>query len=131
MKQAKKRKTIVVVEDEIALQKVLVEWLESEGFRAVGITDGQEALEQIPRILPDLVFLDIILPHRNGFEVLEEISKNPKSSHIPVIVLTNLGDYQERKKALELGAKSYLIKADYDFVAMKKVIKEILADSSL
>lgn len=121
-----RKKRVAVVEDEQAIQKVLVEWLESEGYEALGITDGQEALEVIPKQLPDLVLLDIILPEVNGFKVMKELKKNPKTADIPVIVMTNLGDDEDRKQALDLGARDYLIKAEYDFPAIKEIISEAL-----
>ncbi len=117
---------IAVVEDEEALQRVLVELLKMSGYDAAGITTGTEAVEMIPKLLPDLILLDIILPELNGFEVMRKLSANPLTAKIPIIVLTNLADGRERRQAMELGAKDYLVKADYDFQTIQKIIKEIL-----
>lgn len=122
-------KRIMVVEDEEALQRVLVEWLRGEGYEALGATTGAEALDLIPRELPDLILLDIILPEVNGFEVMIKLRSDPVLSKIPIIVLTNLGDEEDRKRALELGAKNYLVKAEYDFESMRKIISETLSSS--
>lgn len=117
---------IAVVEDEEALQLVLLEWLTSEGFKAFGITTGKEALEVIPKKLPDLILLDIILPEVDGFEVMKKLGENPQTANIPIIVLTNLPDEEEHKMAMFLGAKEYLVKVDYDFPALKKIINRVL-----
>lgn len=117
---------IAVVEDEEALQRVMVEWLKLSGFSAFGITTGDEAVEIIPKTLPDLILLDIILPGINGFEVMRELKQNPATAKIPVIVLTNLADENEKKQALEQGAREYLVKADYDFQTVQKIIKQTL-----
>lgn len=117
----------MVVEDEAALQNVVVEWLKSLGYEAFGVTTGKEALEIVGKELPDLILLDIILPEINGFEVMRRLAQDPGLSKIPIIVLTNLGDEEDRKRALELGAKNYLVKAEYDFEAMRKIIEETLS----
>lgn len=120
------KQKILVVEDETALQRVLVEWLESEGYEARGATTGREALKLVSQELPDLILLDIILPEINGLEVMRELAKDVKFAKIPVIVLTNLGDEYNRQRALALGAKNFLVKAEYDFSAMKKIIEQNL-----
>lgn len=114
---------IAVVEDEETLQRVLVEWLESEGYAAIGITTGREAVDRIPQETPALILLDIILPELNGFEVLKALKENPATVNIPIVVLSNLGDGEQQKQAMTLGAADYLIKAEHDFESMKKIIK--------
>ncbi len=121
-----KKPKIAIVEDEESLQRVLMEWFKLSGYDVVGITTGTEALEVIPKVLPDLILLDIILPEINGFEVMRKLSSDPTTSKIPIVVLTNLGDEPEKKQAFELGAREYLVKADYDFIIIEKIIKEIL-----
>lgn len=122
----KQKSRIVVVEDEQALQSVMVEWLQSEGHEAYGITTGAQAFEKIPEIMPDLIFMDIILPEMNGLEVVARLKADPKIAKIPVIVMTNLALEEERKKAESLGVKEYLIKTDYDFASLNKIIKKYL-----
>ncbi len=126
MNRKNRKLKIAVVEDEDAIQRVLAEWLMLEGYEAIRITTGREAVEVIPRELPDLILLDLILPELNGFEVMIELSKNPKTRSIPVVVITNLGDEEDRKRAIALGARNYLVKAEYDFSAIKNVINSAL-----
>lgn len=121
------KKKVLVVEDETALLNVLIEWLKIEGYDASGINTGQGAAEKIAKDLPDLVLLDIILPGKNGFEVMKELSASGKTAKTPIIILTNLGDERERRVAMDLGARAYLVKSENDFVAIKKTIEKILA----
>ncbi|MBI4050157.1 MAG: response regulator [Candidatus Doudnabacteria bacterium] len=120
------RLKIAVVEDEEALQRVLCEWLESEGYQAIGITTGPEAVRRIPQEKPALILLDIILPELNGFEVMKILKDNPATANIPIVVLSNLGDGEQQARASALGAASYLIKAEHDFASMKKIINGTL-----
>ena len=120
------KKKIMVVEDETALQKVLVEWLKTEGFDVAAASTGLEAVKMIPEELPDLILLDIILPEMDGFEVMRELAKNPATASIPIIILSNLGDEENRNLALQLGAKSFLVKAEYDLPGVKKKIQEVI-----
>jgi len=117
---------IVLVEDEAILQRALAEWLESAGHEVLALTTGQEALEVIPQEMPDLVLLDIILPGVNGMEVLKELKADPNTKKIPIVVLTNLGDEQNRKRALSLGAEDYLVKAGHDLDSVNKIVNKIL-----
>lgn len=130
MAEFRRKQTVAVVEDEQALQRVLVEWLRSEGYAAIAITDGEEAIQKITRELPDLILLDIILPKVDGFTVMQKLKENPATADIPIIVMTNLGDDEERRRALDLGAKNYLVKAEYDFEAVKSIIGKALSGSS-
>ncbi|MDP3741405.1 MAG: response regulator [bacterium] len=120
------KRKILVVEDETALLNVLVEWLKIEGYEGIGVATGHEAAAVARKNLPDLILLDIILPGKNGFEVMKELSEDPKTASIPVVILTNLGDQQERRTAMSLGAKGYLVKAENDFVSIKKMIGQAL-----
>lgn len=106
-------KKILVIEDEATLQKALVEVLEQSGYDASSALDGERGLELAKQDLPDLILLDIILPKLDGFDVLKGLKGDQKTANIPVIILTNLGDVSSVQQALELGANSYLVKADF------------------
>jgi len=116
---------ILVVEDEFFLRTILEKKLQAEGFETVVATDGQEALEKIVSEKPDLILLDIILPKKNGFEVLEEIKRDPYLAQIPVIVVSNLGQEIDIERAKKLGVNDYLIKAHTSLDLISKKIKEI------
>ncbi len=115
-------KTILFIEDESTLQKTLGEVLMRENFKVANALNGQAGLELALKIKPDLILLDLILPKMDGFEVLERLKKNPETKDIPVIILTNLERTEDVDKALELGATTYLVKANYD---LKEVIEKV------
>jgi len=76
--------------------------------------------------LPDLILLDIILPKKDGFEVLKWLKADPKTADIPIIILTNLSDISSVQQALELGANSYLVKADFHLDDVIKKVEQTL-----
>ncbi|MFA6896955.1 MAG: response regulator [Patescibacteria group bacterium] len=119
-------KKILVVEDEATLQKALVEVLEQSGYDAIFALDGEIGFEMATRELPDLILLDIILPKKDGFEVLKGLKADPKTADIPIIILTNLSDISSVQQALELGANSYLVKADFHLDDVIKKVEQTL-----
>jgi two-component system response regulator VicR len=119
-------KKILFVEDEPSLQKAISELLNQEGYEVLTASDGEEGLKRAKDKDPDLILLDLILPKKDGFEVLKEIKEDEKMKDIPVIVLTNLEGIGDVEKALTLGAKTYLVKANYDLEDVLKMVKENL-----
>lgn len=106
-------KKILVIEDEATLQNAMVEVLTQSGYETLSALDGELGFNLATKELPDLILLDIILPKMDGFEVLKGLKANPQTANIPIIILTNLGDVSSVQQALELGANSYLVKADF------------------
>jgi len=100
-------KTILVVEDEIAISIVLKAYLEKDGFTVVQAFNGNEALEKFDREKPMLVLLDIMLPDLDGWSILQHIRKK---SSCPVIMLTALGDIDNKLNGLNQGADDYISK---------------------
>lgn len=121
-----KNKKILIIEDDLTLRNALTEFLEADNFTVVVASDGEEGLALIGEIKPDLVLLDIILPKKNGFEVLKEMKSDNEVSDIPVMLLTNLGSLDDIEKALALGATTYLVKGDYQIKEIVEKIKNIL-----
>lgn len=119
-------KRILIIEDDLTLRNVLSEFLETEGFSVGVASDGEEGLTMIKEFNPDIVLLDIILPKKNGFEVLKEVRNSEEKLSIPFVLLTNLGSLDDIEKALELGATTYLVKGDYQVKEIVEKIKEIL-----
>ncbi|OGI25181.1 MAG: hypothetical protein A3J76_03220 [Candidatus Moranbacteria bacterium RBG_13_45_13] len=118
------KKKILIVEDDKSLQNALVEMISQEGFDSESASDGEEALVKVRSYLPDLVLLDIILPKKNGYEVLEEIKKDEKLKAIPVLILTNLEEVDNVQKALDFGATTFMVKSDF---SLKDVVEKIRA----
>jgi DNA-binding response OmpR family regulator len=117
---------ILFIEDEPTLQKELKEILEQEKFKTFSAFDGEEGLKKAKEEKPNLILLDLILPKKDGFEVVKELKADEKLKDIPVIVLTNLEGVGDVEKALELGATTYLVKANYKLEDVVSKIKEIL-----
>ena len=121
-----KKKKILVIEDEASLQETIGEYLTDEKFEVLSALDGAKGLELAKTEMPDLVILDIILPKMDGYTVLDEIKKDPKTKAIPVILLTNLESAEDVQKAFEKGATTYLVKSNYKLEEIVAKIKETL-----
>src|SRR5436190_21437309 len=99
--------TILLVDDEDAVQKLLTYPLEREGYRVVSARDGEEALDRLADANPDLVVLDIMLPRLDGLEVCKRLRAR---STVPIIMLTARDDELDKVVGLELGADDYITK---------------------
>ncbi len=117
-------KRILFIEDESALQKTLGEVLRENGYEVISALDGETGIKSAKTKKPDLILLDLILPKLSGFEVLKQLKKDEETKNIPVIVLTNLEEVKDVEKAMELGATTYLVKANY---SLKEVVDKIKA----
>lgn len=121
-------KTILVIEDEGALQRAMGDMLKSNGYRVLQALDGETGLRLAASEKPHLILLDVILPQKDGFDVLTKIRSSPETSSIPVIVLTNLEGSEEVEKAISLGARTYLVKAHYSLEEILSKIKSVLGE---
>ena len=120
-------KKILFIEDESALQKTFGDILKKEGYEMVSALDGEIGLKFAKTQKPDLILLDLILPRMNGFELLEKLKDDPETKDIPVVILTNVGRTEEVGRAIELGAKTYLVKANYTLQEIIEKVKQSLA----
>lgn len=119
-------KRILIVEDDLHISKVYEIQLAREGFFTILARDGEEALKLFEKENPDIVILDLMIPKKDGFEVLEEIRKNSKYSKIPILILSNLGQKTDESRALKLGATEYLVKIDHPIQEVVNKIKSYL-----
>lgn len=117
---------ILFIEDEPTLQKTLGDALKGENYEIITASDGESGLKIAQTEKPDLILLDLILPKKDGFSVLQELKKDEALKNIPVIVLTNLEGTADVEKVLELGATTYLVKANYDLQEVLAKIKQTL-----
>ena len=101
------RQKILVADDEASIRRILETRLKMVGYDVVTAEDGEEAVEVFNKTNPDLVVLDVMMPKMDGYGVTREIRR---TSDIPIIILTALGDVSERITGLELGADDYVIK---------------------
>ncbi|MEK7646959.1 MAG: response regulator [Patescibacteria group bacterium] len=121
---------ILIVEDEDFLRQVMEDNFISAGYAVDLATDGEEAMEQISHKKPDLILLDLLLPKKDGFYVLEEVKKSSEWGLIPIIVLSNLGQDTEIKKALEMGANDYFVKSQHPIQEVVERVKDFLEGRS-
>ena len=117
---------ILVVEDDSFLLQMYATKLETEEYKVFTASTGSEALSLVEKEDLDLILLDLNLPEVDGFNVLEELKSNPKTKHIPVLVLTNFSQKEDIDRCLDLGAEDFLIKAHFVPSEVIEKIKKIL-----
>ena len=122
----KKKLKVLVVEDEEILLTALTEELKQEGFEVAGAKDGVEGVAKAASEKPDLILLDLVMPKLDGIGALKQMKENAETKDIPVVILTNLSDYEKISDALSLGAMDYLVKANYRLEELINKIKTVL-----
>ncbi len=118
---------IVVAEDDKLISGSLCDALKAESHEPTPAYDGQEALDKIKELIPDLVLLDIMMPKMDGISVLTELRANAPTAEVPVIVLTNIGDVETISKIVSAGAADYLLKSDQSVDDIITKVKDVLA----
>lgn len=117
------RKRILVVDDEPEVRAVLTEYLSHEGFEALGVASGEEALDRIPDLRPHLVLLDIRMPGLSGVETLRRIKT--LSQPPPVVIVSGIGDLDTAQRTLAMGAADYVTKP-FDLQYLDSVLEILL-----
>jgi DNA-binding response OmpR family regulator len=117
---------ILIVEDKDFLVRTLKDNLIAEGYSVNVARNGEEAVDRIKKSKPSLILLDILMPKKDGFYVLEEVKRNSDWKLIPIIVLSNLGEDESIKKALEAGADDYFVKSQHPIQEIVEKAKDYL-----
>jgi DNA-binding response OmpR family regulator len=117
---------IMIVEDDAMISGMYKTKLTQDGFEVIIAEDGAGALTLAEKEKPVLIMLDVILPVLDGFSVLTELKKNNDTKKIPVIMLTNLGTDEDRKKGEALGAIDYMVKANFTPAEVSKKVQSLL-----
>lgn len=123
MSRMMKKKTILLVEDEHFLSDIYKHQLEERGCDVHVAGDGRQALGVLESIKPDVILLDLIMPSMNGFDFLETLRAHKDHQHRHVIVLTNLGQEEDKERIKSLGVKDYLVKTQ---VRVEEVVALVL-----
>jgi len=118
---------VLVVEDEEILLTALREELTTGGYEVEGAGDGVEGLEKAKSFKPALILLDLLMPKMDGMEMLQKLKADSLLRDIPVVILTNLSDYERISEALALGAMDYLVKANYKLEDLLDKVKTVMA----
>lgn len=121
------KKTILVVEDDNFYGNIYRTKLSKEGFDVTVVGNGDTAIEFARFKRPDLILLDLILPMKDGFEILKELKADDKLKDIKVIVSSNLGQEEDIKRAKDLGASDYFVKTNLSIQEMVDIVKKYLS----
>lgn len=121
---------VLIVEDDTFLAGLLTERLRRENILFDLATRGEEVLEKVRHIMPQLIILDLVLPGIDGYEVLSRLKADKNMANIPVLILSNLGQKQEIDRGMRLGASGFLIKASLDLDEIIEIINTFLPQQS-
>lgn len=124
--QSREQRRVLVIEDDQFLRDLIVKKLDEEGFVTLQAIDGEEGLRLIGEEKPDIVLLDLILPGMDGFEILKQAKEDARTSAIPVVILSNLGQKDDIDRGLALGAVDYLIKAHFTPGEIVQKVKDMM-----
>lgn len=116
---------ILLADDDTFFQKFYQSQLTAKGYEVDIAVNGAEAMTKMHEKKPHLLILDLIMPQKDGFEVLTEISMDPSLKDIPVLIFSTLGQEQDVKHAMELGAKGYVNKSFFDFDTLVAKIEQV------
>lgn len=120
--------SILLIEDDSFISGMYQTKLSGLGYQVELIEEGEAAAARLQADpLPDLVLLDVVLPKKDGFEILEQLRADARTKQLPVILLTNLGQKPDVERGLKLGADDYIIKAHYTPSEVVEKIKQVLA----
>ncbi len=119
-------KKILIVEDDTYLANAHRVKLTKSGFETMIAYDGEAAVKMCSTFNPDLIILDLIMPNKDGFAVLEELKKDTTQQHIPIIVTSNLSQKEDINRALNLGATDYIIKSNINLNDLLTKISNLL-----
>jgi CheY-like chemotaxis protein len=108
--KSKEAKTILIIEDEEDIRIFATRVLELEGYKVFGVGDGEDGLKMVKECPVDLVLLDLRLPRRDGWSVMEQMKSEPQLSKIPVLAFTASAGAAAREKVIGMGAVGFLVK---------------------
>lgn len=117
---------VLIVEDDSVLGSMYKIKFETNGFKVTVATNGADGLEAAKKDKFDIILLDIIMPQLDGFSVLAELKADAKTKDVPVIMLTNLGTEEDKKKGREMGAVDYVVKSSLTPTQVSDKVKEFL-----
>jgi DNA-binding NarL/FixJ family response regulator len=103
-------KRLLLIDDDPNLILLVKDYLEFRGYEVITAENGQEALEVLQKETPDMIICDVMMPHMDGYSLVEHVRKDPRTSWIPVLFLSAKGQSQDRVKGLNTGADVYMVK---------------------
>lgn len=112
---------VLIVDDSPTELHVLKGMLEKKGHMVLIAKDGEDAIERANQDLPELILMDVVMPGMNGFQATRALTKDPKTGHIPIIMVTTKDQETDRVWGLRQGAKGYLTKPVNEQELMQKI----------
>jgi DNA-binding response OmpR family regulator len=122
-------KTILLIEDNSEILENFTEYLELEGYKVLGASNGKKGVELARVFVPDLIICDVLMPVMDGHEVLHLLLETSTTYQIPFIFSTSMSEQVDRKEALRLGADDYIIKP-FDVEVLLKMVKTWILSGS-
>jgi len=119
--KAERPPLVMVVDDSVTVRKVTTRFLEREGMQVITAKDGADAMAKLQEQVPDVMLLDIEMPHMDGFEVVSKVRLSEQLRHIPIIMITSRTGDKHRERALSLGANMYLGKPYQESVLLEHI----------
>ncbi len=116
----------LVVDDEKGIRLLLAEELADRGYRVREAFDGVDAIQRVREEIPDIIFVDIIMPDMDGFELISTLRENPETSEIPMVLVSILNPQETSGKAKEMGVKFHLTKP-WESWALDAVLNRIFS----
>ena len=117
---------ILIAEDDQFILKAMTTKLTKEGYEVKIAVDGVQLMDLLKSYIPDLIILDLLMPKKDGFEVVKEVKADPKLKNIPILIASNLGQSSDIQQVLNLGATDYIIKSEFTLESLVQKIKNIL-----
>jgi putative two-component system response regulator len=121
---------ILIVDDQLTSRKMAADLLGAEGYAVAEAENGQQAIEMVPMVLPDLILLDVVMPGINGFEVCRQLKSDELTRLIPVIFITSLDDKAARIKGIEAGGDEFLTRP-FDRAELSARVKSLVRQHQL
>lgn len=118
---------ILIVDDEEMTRHLLSHILSRAGYKVIEAGNGQEALQQLVTMLPDLIIMDVLMPHLDGFSTIRQIRADPRTIHVPVIFLSSRADVSAEHEGFAAGAQRYLVKP-IGLTELVNHVQELLAE---
>jgi CheY-like chemotaxis protein len=122
---------ILLVEDNQALIDIYTITFTHQNFAIEVAHDGEECMQRVKTIKPDMILMDVMMPKMNGIQTLEKLKADEETKNIPVIMLSNIAESTEENRTKDLGAVSYLIKSHYLPMEILNIVKDALLKSRL
>lgn len=123
---AKVQYKVALIEDEPDLAEIYHMKMQMEGIEAIVIGDSTKAVEELKKIKPDLVLLDIMMPDLNGWSLFEQIKKDKEIAKLKVYIWSNLTQKKDKEKAAKMKVDGYLVKSDYTPGTLSQKVKELI-----